>query len=440
MFISTRGRCAPATLGEALFRGPAPDGGLYLPEHLEPLAADEIERLSGQELARTASTVAAALFGDSLPADELEAIVSDSLDFEIPLRRIEPGLAVLELFHGPTLAFKDVGARFMARLMQFEARRSPDPPSPESPLTILVATSGDTGSAVAHAFHQLEGFRVVVLFPRGQISEAQRRLFTTLGGNVISVAVRGDFDRCQALVKSAFANDRLRRKTPLAAANSINIGRLLPQSIYYFQAVAQLRSEELPPVFVVPSGNFGNLTAGLLARHIGMPVAGFVAATNVNDTVPRFLGGSDYRPRPSIRTLANAMDVGSPNNFERIRYLYDGDDLALRRALAGFSCTDAEITATIAEVAERTGYVLDPHSAVGHLGATAMRDEGRFPEAASFVVLSTAHPAKFADVVEQAIGRPVDLPPELSRCLEEPEQIVDLEADETALESLLLGL
>jgi threonine synthase len=370
------------------------------------------------------------LFGDDIPADDVEALVASSLDFPIPLVAVGDGIWVLELFHGPTLAFKDVGARFMARLMGRSAR------SDGADTVVLVATSGDTGSAVARAFLGVPGFRVVVLFPEGRISEPQRKLFTTLGGNVSSLAVAGSFDDCQRLVKEAFADAALRAQRRLASANSINVGRLLPQVLYYFLAVSQLPSGAPPPVIATPSGNFGNLTAGLYAKRLGLPVRRFVAATNVNDVVPEYLETGVFRPRASRRTLSNAMDVGNPSNFERIHALYGDDLAALRADLAGARFTDDETIAAIRRVHAEHGYVLDPHTAVGWLAIESLRAEH---PASPGVVLATAHPAKFPAAVERALGIPIDLPPALSEPMARREAVTPLAADYSELRRFLLG-
>ena len=438
-FVSTAGQAPPATLSEALLEGPAPDGGLFVPERLEPLAARELALLRRLPLTGISSVLGRRLFGSEVPEDELAALLEDALDFPIPLRQIEPGLHCLELFHGPTLAFKDIAARVMARLMSRFATAAG-----QAETTVLVATSGDTGSAVAHAFSGVAGFRVCVLYPQGLVTEAQRRLFTTLGGNVTAVAVAGTFDDCQRLARAAFADRELRRQRPLASANSINIGRLLPQVFYYFHAWAQLpsaplRDAEHPLVFSTPSGNFGNLTAGLIARRIGLPVSRFVAATNVNDVVPAYLQSGEYLPRASAATISNAMDVGDPSNFARIRHLYSGggDPLnSLRRDLAGRSYDDRATRRAMREVHESRGYLLDPHTAVGYLG---LKEELEALGGGTGVVLATAHPAKFADVIRDAIGIEAPLPPELERCADLPERIIEIPADDSALRDVLLA-
>jgi threonine synthase len=425
-YVSTEGRAPSVGLEEALFSGPAPDGGLYVPESLPRLEAPA----AGTPLADTALAVASALFGSDVAPGALETIVRESLDFEIPLVTVAERVFALELFHGPTLAFKDVGARFMARLMlHFLGRRSQE-------ATVLVATSGDTGSAVARAFHRLPGIRVVVLFPKGKVSPLQQRLFTTLGDNVSSLAVEGTFDDCQRLVKDAFQDARLRSPGPLVSANSINVGRLLPQTFYYFHLLAQLPPGASGPLVIsVPSGNFGNLTAGLFAKRMGVPCRRFVAATNVNDVVPEYLSGGSFRPRASVETLSNAMDVGNPSNFARILWLYRCSLDDMRRDVLGSSHTDEETISAIRELHRRTGYVLDPHSAVGYLGVLeAGRTEGAHPTS---VFLSTAHPAKFPDTVEAAIGSAIELPRALAEVSERPEHVVFLPAEYRGLQEYL---
>lgn len=426
-YLSTAGRVPPVSLEEALFAGPAPDGGLYVPERLPTL---ETPVTRGRALAETALQVAQALFGEDVSHDVLSGIIRQSLDFPVPLAAIEPRLYALELFHGPTLAFKDVGARFMAHLMlHFLKRRGHD-------CTVLVATSGDTGSAVAHAFYRLEGIRVVVLFPKGKVSSLQRRLFSTLGENVSSLEVEGTFDDCQRLVKRAFADGALTTRRALVSANSINVGRLLPQTFYYFHLVAQLPKELRGPLVIsTPSGNFGNLTAGLFAKRMGLSCERFVAATNVNDVVPEYLKSGVFTPRPSVATLSNAMDVGNPSNFARILWLYRNSLDELRRDLIGSAHTDDETLSTIVEVHRRTGYLLDPHSAVGYLGARAGLEA--VSKESTAVVLATAHPAKFRETVERALGSPITLPPALAEIEELEEHLVSLPADYRQLKEFL---
>lgn len=427
-FVSTAGRAPPANLRTALFDGLAPDGGLYQPASLEMLPDAAVSRLIGTTLHDTALLLARHLMGDELDEDRLASIVEGALDFPIPLKRLDDRTFVLELFHGPTLAFKDVGARFMARLVA--AFR----PESEPPLTVLTATSGDTGGAVASAFLDLPGIRVVVLYPEGQVSPLQERQFTTLGGNVTAVAVAGTFDDCQRMAKEALASEELRRETPLTSANSINVGRLLPQIFYYFHAWTQLADPAADVLVAVPSGNFGNLTAGLMAKRLGLPVARFVAATNVNDVVPRFLDSGRFQPLASVRTISTAMDVGDPSNFSRMAALFGGDAARMREVVVGSAHTDEDTRGAIARVHEEHGYVLDPHSAVGYLGLEAAR--ARRPGTVG-IVLATAHPAKFAATVEPVIGRSIEVPERLARLLKGESRATRIEPDTEQLGRLL---
>lgn len=409
-FISTRGRTPAVDFKTALFEGLAPDGGLYVPDALEALPPASLNDVG----------VAGYFVGDEIPPDRLETLLAEALNFAIPLVTVRDRLMALELYHGPTFAFKDVGARVMARLMaHLHTERDP--------LTVLVATSGDTGSAVAHAFFGVEGTRVVVLFPEGQVSRVQEAQFTTLGGNVTAVAVNGTFDDCQRLVKEAFSDPALRARARFTSANSINIGRLVPQIFYYVRAA---RSQP-GAVMSVPSGNFGNLTAGLVAWKLGAPIGGFVAATTVNDTLPRYLATGRYEPRPSVSTLANAMDVGNPSNVERIRWLFDDDIHAMRRMIATSVHTDEDVRLAIAELWHEHGYVADPHTAIAYLGTK------RVPADRPAVFLATAHPAKFGDVVEPIIGQPVPLPPALEEALSKPRLVERIHPALRALRALL---
>jgi len=431
-FVSTRGKAPAASLGTALFDGLAPDGGLYVPEAIEPWSPEEIAKLPSMSLADIGVRALKPFAARAIDAQTLRAVVHDALDFEIPLVEVEPGIYSLELFHGPTLAFKDVGARVMARLM---AALGGD-------VTVLTATSGDTGSAVANAFHGIASARVVILYPDGRVSPTQEAQLTMFndepGSNVRGYAIAGSFDDCQRLVKEAFADRDLRQRVPLTSANSINVGRLLPQMIYYFHAIAELkrRAGDVPrPIVCTPSGNFGNLTAGLMARRAGAPVARFIAATNVNDVVPQYLLSGKFEPRPSRHTIANAMDVGNPSNFERMLWLYGGDLEALRKDVVGSRHEDDEVRQTIKQVFERTGYLLDPHSAIGYLGLT--RREGQ--ERREGIFLATAHPAKFSEIVEPVIGKTIDRPAPLVQALERPRQIMRLDATLAAVKGAVGG-
>ena len=423
-WISTRGGSPPITFIDALFAGTAPDGGLYMPERLDPLPAGTVDRLRGADIVEIGTTIGVHILRDEITRQALEPLIREALDFPVPVVKVTDRISVLELFHGPTMAFKDVGARVQARLLHHF--------TDGTPLTILVATSGDTGSAVAQAFHRVPDSRVVVLYPEGQVSDVQEAQMASLGDNITALAVRGTFDDCQRLVKQAFADDDLRSHVWLTPANSINLGRLLPQVFYYFLLAGVDGGQG--PVVSVPSGNFGNLTAGLIAKRIGLPIAQFVAATNVNDAVPEYLESGIYEPRPSIATVANAMDVGAPSNFERVQSLYNSDLTALRQDIVGFAYEDSQVIAEIGHVYREHGYVLDPHSAIAWL---ALQDRLADQPDARGVFLATAHPAKFREVVEPAIGRSIELPRALADAISRPRHSISMPADYNALEDFL---
>lgn len=426
--ISTRGAAPAVPFRDALLAGLAPDGGLYVPERLPVMPADQWAALTGRPLPEVALAMLAPLLGDELPEPALRALLNDALDFPVPVVRLDEGLAVLELFHGPTFAFKDVGARVLARLM------SHFHPVDAPPLTVLVATSGDTGGAVAQAFFGVPRTRVVVLYPDGQVSAVQEAQFTTLGGNVTAVAVAGMFDDCQRLAKEAFADAALRVRANLTSANSISLGRLLPQMTYYAHAALQFHGGPAP-VVTVPSGNFGNLAAGILAREMGAGIDRFVAATNVNDTVPRYLESGRVEPRPSVATLANAMDVGNPSNLERIRWMWHDEVAAIRRLVSARAYTDEDVRRGIRELDQRYGYVADPHTAIAYLGAV---DDGEPVGAgATRLFLSTAHPAKFGSIVEPVIGRTVAVPAPLAEAMARPRLVTRMAPRLDALAPLL---
>ena len=417
-WISTRGGSPPITFIDALFAGTAPDGGLYMPERLDPLPAGTVDRLRGADIVEIGTTIGVHILRDEITRQALEPLIREALDFPVPVVKVTDRISVLELFHGPTMAFKDVGARVQARLLHHF--------TDGTPLTILVATSGDTGSAVAQAFHRVPDSRVVVLYPEGQVSDVQEAQMASLGDNITALAVRGTFDDCQRLVKQAFADDDLRSHVWLTPANSINLGRLLPQVFYYFLLAGVDGGQG--PVVSVPSGNFGNLTAGLIAKRIGLPIAQFVAATNVNDAVPEYLESGIYE------TVANAMDVGAPSNFERVQSLYNSDLMALRQDIVGFAYEDSQVIAEIGHVYREHGYVLDPHSAIAWL---ALQDRLVDQPDARGVFLATAHPAKFREVVEPAIGRSIELPRALADAISRPRHSISMPADYNALEDFL---
>ena len=434
-WVSSRGASPAVPFIDALFAGTAPDGGLYMPERLDPLSPDQLGaiRAAAGDLVEIGTIVGSHLLRDEISVAAMRALVRDALDFPIPLVQVTGNIWSLELFHGPTMAFKDVGARTQARLLHHF--------TDGTPLTILVATSGDTGSAVAQAFHGVPDTRVVVLYPEGKVTDVQEAQMASLGDNIMAVAVHGTFDDCQGLVKQAFADDDLRAHVWLTPANSINLGRLLPQVFYYF-VLAGLGPPEGGPyanglVVSVPSGNFGNLTAGLIAKRLGLPVQRFVAATNVNDVVPEYLRTGEYKPRASVKTVANAMDVGAPSNFERMRAMYGESFDALRCDIVGAAFNDETVVAEIRAVWSQHRYLLDPHGAIAWLGLRdALANE---PGNAAGVFLSTAHPAKFREVVEPAIGEAISLPPALADAIQRPRHSERLPVDYGVLKKLLLA-
>jgi len=444
-WISSRGASPAVPFIDALFAGTAPDGGLYMPERLDPLSTDQLAAIhaAAADIVEIGTIVGSHLLRDEISVADMRALVRDALDFPIPLVPVTDNVWSLELFHGPTMAFKDVGARTQARLLHHF--------TDGTPLTILVATSGDTGSAVAQAFHGVPDTRVVVLYPEGKVTDVQEAQMASLGDNIFAVAVHGTFDDCQRLVKQAFADDDLRSHVWLTPANSINLGRLLPQVFYYFVlaglgpasafAPGASADEKAGPfkasVVSVPSGNFGNLTAGLIAKRIGLPIERFVAATNVNDVVPEYLRTGEYKPRASVKTVANAMDVGAPSNFERMRAMYGESFEALRCDIAGAAFDDETVVAEIRAVWGRHRYLLDPHGAIAWLGLrqTLATEPGERPG----VFLATAHPAKFREVVEPAIGQAIPLPPALAEAITRPRHSERLPVDYPVLKKLLLA-
>jgi threonine synthase len=403
-------RKAPLTsLRGAVLRGLAPDGGLYLPVEIARHSAEELEVFRGLPFTEVCFRVVRPFATPDVPEEVLWQIVSEAINFPVKMVSLSPGLHILELFHGPTLAFKDFGARFMARLMGYFVRGE------TRPLTVLVATSGDTGSAVAHGFLQVPGIRVVILYPSKRISEAQEKQFTTLGENITALEVAGTFDDCQRLVKQAFSDEELNKRTWLTSANSINIGRLLPQMFYHVAAYRQLPVASVPLIVSVPSGNFGNLTAGIFAKRIGLPVAMYIASTNANDVVPEYLRTGEFHPRAAQATYSNAMDVGNPNNFPRLLDLCRNRVEYVQKEIWGHGATDEETLAAMKMLHEKFGYIADPHTAVGVLGWEAYKSQ--HPEPAQGLVLATAHPAKFAEVVMKAIGTAPPLPDRLAAYL-----------------------
>ncbi|HYN21272.1 MAG TPA: threonine synthase [Thermoanaerobaculia bacterium] len=411
-----------ATFAEAMTRSLAPDGGLYVPES-PPVFAD-VDRLLALTWLERSAEILVRLLGDEYEHQQIAGVARDAFDFPVPLVRIDEDVWSLELFHGPSLAFKDFGARFLARMLRLHQN---------GPLTILTATSGDTGAAVASAFWRQPGIRAVILYPKGRVSPLQERQFAALGDNVRALAVEGSFDDCQTLAKACFADPQLSAELGLTSANSINIARLLAQTLYYFQAVAALSAQGVtePPVISVPSGNFGNLCAGLYAQRMGLPVQIFVAATNANSTVPDYLETGEYHARPSVATLSNAMDVGAPSNWERIRHHFGGDLQAMRQALRWGTVDDDATRATIRDL-DRRGYLADPHGAVAY---GVLRKTLRPGETGVF--LATAHPAKFKESLEPVLGREIPLPRELSDLLDRPLVVESIANDPEALKRRL---
>ena len=429
-YYSTNKQASDATLEEAVVRGLAGDKGLYMPREIKPLPAsfyEEIENLSFQEIAYR---VADAFFGEDVPADVLKQIVYDTLSFDTPVVKVKDNIYSLELFHGPTLAFKDVGGRFMARLLGYFIRKEG-----KKQVNVLVATSGDTGSAVANGFLGVEGIHVYVLYPKGKVSEIQEKQFTTLGRNITAIEVDGTFDDCQALVKNAFMDEELKAHMQLTSANSINVARFLPQAFYYFYAYAQMKklgkADNL--VICVPSGNFGNITAGLFGKRMGLPVKRFIAANNRNDIFYQYLKTGVYTPRPSIATIANAMDVGDPSNFARILDLYGGSHEAISSEISGETYTDEQIRETVQKAYEETGYLLDPHGACGYRALAEGLKSGE-----TGVFLETAHPAKFLQTVESIIGTQVSIPEKLQAFMRGTKQSVPMSKDFTSFKAYLM--
>lgn len=417
-YYSTNRKASDATLEEAVVKGLAADRGLYMPHNIRILPAsfyEQIDQLSFQEIA---SQVADAFFGEDVPAETLKQIVYDTLSFDVPVVRVKENIYSLELFHGPTLAFKDVGGRFMARLLGYFIRKEG-----KRQVNVLVATSGDTGSAVANGFLGVEGIHVYVLYPKGKVSEIQEKQFTTLGRNITAVEVDGTFDDCQALVKSAFMDQELNERMQLTSANSINVARFLPQAFYYFYAYAQMKKlgREKELVVCVPSGNFGNITAGLFAKRMGLPVKRFIAANNQNDIFYQYLKTGQYAPKPSVQTIANAMDVGDPSNFARILDLYEGSHDAIASEISGETYTDDQIRETVQLTYDETGYLLDPHGACGYRALSENLQPGEVG-----VFLETAHPAKFLHTVEDIIGTDINIPEKLKAFMNGTKQSVPM--------------
>ena len=429
-YYSTNHKSPMASLNEAVVKGLAPDGGLYMPEHLPKLPDDFFENIDKLSFQDIAFDVSQALFGEDIPTADLRRIVDDTLSFDCPLHKVEDNIYALELFHGPTLAFKDVGARFMARLLGYFIAKE------QGEVNVLVATSGDTGSAVANGFLGVPGIRVYVLYPKGKVSKIQECQFTTLGRNITAVEVDGTFDDCQAIVKQAFLDEELNKKLKLTSANSINVARFLPQAFYYFYAYAQLKKQGRGNnvVACVPSGNFGNITAALVAHRMGLPIKRFIAANNANDVFFKYLCTGKYEPKPSIPTIANAMDVGNPSNFARVLDLYGSDHERITSLIEGAVYPDEQIRHGMRACYEENGYLLDPHGTCGYLALKALLRNG---EVGFFC--ETAHPAKFKETVEAAIGAEVAIPAKLAAFIGAPKHSIEIPANFTDFKNALLN-
>ena len=428
LYYSLNRQSPPVDFRAATIAGQAPDGGLYFPESIPQFAADLLQNLASRSRADLAYEVMRPYVGDTIPEADLRRICAETVDFDFPLVPVTERIAALELFHGPTLAFKDVGARFMSRCLGYFSRGE------TRPVTVLVATSGDTGGAVAHGFLGVPGVEVVILYPSGKVSPLQELQLTTLGQNITALEVSGNFDDCQRLVKQAFLDEELTSQRTLTSANSINVARWLPQQLYYLFALQQWAGAS-PPVIAVPSGNFGNLCAGLLAHASGLPVGHFLAACNANDAGAEYLRTAIFSPKTAVATISNAMDVGHPSNFVRILELFKHEHAAISQLLSGYTVSDADTSATIRRVEAEHGYLLDPHGAVAFFALEQYL--AAHPAAAGFL-LATAHPVKFPEVVEPLIGRKIELPAALHYLLEKPKQSVPLNPDYAALRAWLL--
>ena len=431
-YYSTNGKAPIATLEKAVVKGLAEDKGLYMPERIKPLSKDFFENIDKMTFQEIAYAVADAFFGEDVEAEALKAIVYDTLAFDCPCVKVTEDIYSLELFHGPTLAFKDVGARFMARLLQYFLKKEGE----GARVNVLVATSGDTGSAVANGFLGVDGIHVYVLYPKGKVSPIQECQFTTLGKNITAVEVDGVFDDCQALVKNAFIDSRLNAHMKLTSANSINVARFLPQAFYYFYAYAQMKKAGKADnlVVCVPSGNFGNICSALFGKKMGLPVKRFIAANNANDIFFKYLQTGKYEPKPSVQTIANAMDVGDPSNFARIYDLYGKSHAAICAGISGATYTDAQIAETIKEVKVQTGYICDPHGACGY---RALKEGLRAGEIGVF--LETAHPAKFKDTVDRILSDDIAIPAKLQAFMKGEKQSVPMSKDFAAFKDFLLS-
>ncbi|MCC6288224.1 MAG: threonine synthase [Chitinophagaceae bacterium] len=428
-YYSLNNQSPEVSFKEATIKGQAPDKGLYFPKSLPKLSKSWVDCMGDKSNEEIAFDVIQPYAGDDIPEADLRRIVKETIDFSIPLVKVTEDIYSLELFHGPTLAFKDVGARFMSRCLGYFAKKESEK------VTVLVATSGDTGGAVANGFYDVDGVDVVILYPSGKVSTVQEKQLTTLGKNISAIEVKGTFDDCQQMVKQAFADGSLTSKKFLTSANSINVARWLPQQFYYFFAYKQWQQKDASPVICVPSGNFGNICAGMLAHISGLPVQHFIAACNANNVVPRFLDNGNYEIRPAVATLSNAMDVGNPSNFVRVLELFHNNFIDLKKVLSGYTITDKETKATLKQVKKETGYLLDPHGAVGYL---ALQRYLNAHTGEKGIFLETAHPVKFYDVVEPVINEAVPIPEAIQQILPLKKHSVVMDAEYELLKEYLL--
>ncbi len=435
IYFSTNKSSIPVSLKKATLEGLAPDGGLYVPSEIPRFSPEEIALLEGASFNNIAFAIAKKFIDGAIPPEQLSDIIESCYTFDTPIVQLDSRTFVEELFCGPTLAFKDYGARFLARLTGYFAAEE------EKLITVLVATSGDTGSAVAYGFQGIANTRVVLLYPSGKVSPLQEQQLTTAGGNVHALEVQGDFDDCQRMVKQAFVDPTLSKSLTLTSANSINISRLIPQSFYYGWAALQLKERYgfSAPLFSVPSGNYGNLTAGVLAKRMGFPIGHFIAASNANDSVTRYIDEGRYEPRPTITTLSTAMDVGNPSNFARLRYFYHNDYASMGRDITGIAVSDEETITTIRSVHERFGYVMEPHTTVAFRALERYRSLDNHAEEPG-IILSTAHPAKFLEAIEEALDKKIGIPSNLQELMEKKKNATLIRPEYKELASFLNGL
>jgi threonine synthase len=431
-FYSTKKSSQEVSFKEAVIKGIADDGGLFMPASFPVLPKkflDEIKNLSFQEIC---FEVANAVIGDEIPFQVLKSIINNAINFDAPVIKLNNNIGILELFHGPTLAFKDFGARFMAEVLSYFSKEN------KQNITILVATSGDTGSAVANGFLNSEGIKVFLLYPEGKVSHIQEMQLTTLKRNITALEINGTFDDCQKLVKQAFLDNELKEYLFLSSANSINIARLIPQSFYYFNAYKQLKDKNKPLIFSVPSGNFGNLTGGLIAKKMGLPVQKFIAAVNSNDVFLNYLKTGKFVPKPSVKTISNAMDVGNPSNFYRILDIYNNDWHKLITEISGSSFSDELTKTAIKKIRKEYNYLIDPHGAVGYLALDEYINKNKI-ESFNGIILETAHPAKFIDIMEDVLKENIEIPERLANCLHQEKKSIKISNKYTDFKSFLLN-